>query len=128
MQESAPEQLELKRRLFADIAAAAPEHVVIGSSTSGFSMTEMAVDTPSAHRLVVAHPFNPPYLIPLVEVVGKIRAGERGGYYPLGFDTGVQLQTPLQHVPDDVAAEVEQIAADLISGAIVVERNVDPIE
>ena len=73
MQESAPEQLDLKRRLLADIAAATPEHVVIGSSTSGFGMTEMAVDTASAHRLVVAHPFNPPYLIPLVEVVG----GER---------------------------------------------------
>ena len=73
VQESAPEQLELKRRLLAEIAAAAPEHVVIGSSTSGFGMTEMAVDVGSAHRLVVAHPFNPPYLIPLVEVVG----GER---------------------------------------------------
>ena len=65
---------------------------------------------------------------PLVDVVGRILAGEGGGYYPLGFDTGVQLQTPLQHVPDDVAAEVEQIAADLVSGTIQVERNVDPIE
>ena len=73
VQESAPEQLPLKRRLLADIAAATPEHVVIGSSTSGFGMSEMAVDAGSAHRLVVVHPFNPPYLIPLVEVVG----GER---------------------------------------------------
>jgi carnitine 3-dehydrogenase len=73
VQESAPEQLALKRRLLADIAAATAEHVVIGSSTSGFGMTEMAVDAGSGHRLVVAHPFNPPYLIPLVEVVG----GER---------------------------------------------------
>ena len=73
VQESAPEQLDLKRRLLADIAAATGEQVVIGSSTSGYGMTGMAVDTPSAHRLVVAHPFNPPYLIPLVEVVG----GER---------------------------------------------------
>ena len=73
VQESAPEQLDVKRRLLADIAAAVPEHVVIGSSTSGYGMTEMAVDVASAQRLVVAHPFNPPYLIPLVEVVG----GER---------------------------------------------------
>jgi basic membrane protein A len=65
---------------------------------------------------------------PMVDVVGHILAGEGGGYYPLGFDTGVQLQTPLQHVPDDVAAEVEQIAADLVGGTIQVERNVDPIE
>lgn len=73
VQESAPEQLDLKRRLLADIDAATPEHVVIGSSTSGYGMTEMAVDAVSGHRLVVAHPFNPPYLIPLVEVVGGKR-------------------------------------------------------
>jgi carnitine 3-dehydrogenase len=73
VQESAPEQLGLKRRLLADIAAATPAHVVVGSSTSGYGMTEMAAGTASAHRLVVAHPFNPPYLMPLVEVVG----GER---------------------------------------------------
>jgi carnitine 3-dehydrogenase len=70
VQESAPEQLELKRSLLADIDAATPGHVVIGSSTSGYGMTEMAVRAASGHRLVVAHPFNPPYLIPLVEVVG----------------------------------------------------------
>jgi len=73
VQESAPEQLDLKRRLLADIDAATPEHVVIGSSTSGYGMTEMAVDAVGGHRLVVAHPFNPPYLIPLVEVVGGKR-------------------------------------------------------
>ena len=44
VQESAPEQLDLKRGLLADIDAATPEHVVVASSTSGFGMTEMAVD------------------------------------------------------------------------------------
>jgi carnitine 3-dehydrogenase len=70
VQESAQEQLDVKRGLLAAIDVATPEHVVIASSTSGFGMTEMAVDAASPHRLVVAHPFNPPYLIPLVEVVG----------------------------------------------------------
>ncbi len=70
MQESAPEQLDVKRSLLAAIDAATPEHVVVASSTSGFGMTEMAVEARTPHRLVVAHPFNPPYLIPLVEVVG----------------------------------------------------------
>jgi carnitine 3-dehydrogenase len=70
VQESAPENLDLKRALLADIDAATPEHVVIASSTSGYGMTEMALDATAPHRLVVAHPFNPPYLIPLVEVVG----------------------------------------------------------
>ncbi|MDC7335976.1 3-hydroxyacyl-CoA dehydrogenase NAD-binding domain-containing protein [Streptomyces lydicus] len=77
VQESAPEKLELKRSLLAELAAAAPPGVVIASSTSGYPMTDIqtAADDSAAGagRLVVGHPFNPPYLIPLVEVVG----GER---------------------------------------------------
>jgi carnitine 3-dehydrogenase len=70
VQESAPEDLALKRRLLADISAATPADVVISSSTSGYGMSEMATEADHAERLVVGHPFNPPYLIPLVEVVG----------------------------------------------------------
>ncbi|MDA0564074.1 L-carnitine dehydrogenase [Streptomonospora sp. S1-112] len=70
VQESAPERLELKVDLLAEIDAAAPAHVVVGSSTSGYSMSEMQVRAARPGRLVVGHPFNPPYLVPLVEVVG----------------------------------------------------------
>lgn len=70
VQESAPEDLELKRTLLADIDAVTPADVVISSSTSGYPMTEMQVRCKNPERTVVAHPFNPPYLIPLVEVVG----------------------------------------------------------
>jgi carnitine 3-dehydrogenase len=73
VQESAPERLELKRELLAAIDRAAPPEAVIGSSTSGFAMTEIQTDAPGAARMVVGHPFNPPYLIPLVEVVGGAR-------------------------------------------------------
>ncbi|MFG2888804.1 3-hydroxyacyl-CoA dehydrogenase NAD-binding domain-containing protein [Streptomyces sp. NPDC048248] len=70
VQESAPEKLELKRSLLAELAAATRPGVVIASSTSGYPMTDMQTDAEDAGRLVVGHPFNPPYLIPLVEVVG----------------------------------------------------------
>jgi carnitine 3-dehydrogenase len=70
VQESAPEDLQLKRRLLADIDAVTPDGVSISSSTSGYPMTEMQVDCAHPERTVVGHPFNPPYLIPLVEVVG----------------------------------------------------------
>ena len=70
VQESVPERLELKRQVLAAIDAALPAGIVIGSSTSGFSMTEMQTLALHPARLVVGHPFNPPYLIPLVEVVG----------------------------------------------------------
>ncbi|MEU8781469.1 3-hydroxyacyl-CoA dehydrogenase NAD-binding domain-containing protein [Streptomyces sp. NPDC048637] len=70
VQESAPEQLELKRSLLAELAAATRPGVVIASSTSGYPMSDMQTAAEDAGRLVVGHPFNPPYLIPLVEVVG----------------------------------------------------------
>ncbi|MFD9025801.1 3-hydroxyacyl-CoA dehydrogenase NAD-binding domain-containing protein [Streptomyces parvulus] len=73
VQESAPENLDLKRDLLARLDAATPPGVVIASSTSGYPMTEMQTTAADPSRLVVGHPFNPPYLIPLVEVVG----GER---------------------------------------------------
>lgn len=70
VQESAPETLELKQDLLYRIDAATPSGVVISSSTSGFPMTDMQCGSSTPGRLVVGHPFNPPYLIPLVEVVG----------------------------------------------------------
>ncbi len=70
VQESAPENLDLKVRLLADIDAATPPHVVVASSTSGFGTSELQAGCGHAERVVVGHPFNPPYLIPLVEVVG----------------------------------------------------------
>jgi carnitine 3-dehydrogenase len=70
VQESAPEQLELKVRLLADLDAATPPRVVVASSTSGFGTSELQAGCVRPERVVVGHPFNPPYLIPLVEVVG----------------------------------------------------------
>ena len=70
VQESAPEDLDLKRELLARIDDLAAPEVVIASSTSGYGMSEMQVRCARPERTVVGHPFNPPYLIPLVEVVG----------------------------------------------------------
>ncbi|MER7658863.1 3-hydroxyacyl-CoA dehydrogenase NAD-binding domain-containing protein [Streptomyces albidoflavus] len=70
VQESAPEKLDLKRDLLTRLDAAMPPGVVIASSTSGYPMTDMQTTAADPSRLVVGHPFNPPYLIPLVEVVG----------------------------------------------------------
>jgi carnitine 3-dehydrogenase len=70
VQESTPENLAAKIQVLSEIDAAAPGDVVVASSTSGFAMTDMQVSCARPGRFVVGHPFNPPYLIPLVEVVG----------------------------------------------------------
>lgn len=70
VQESSPEVLEAKRALLAQIDKATSPDVIVASSTSGLLMTDMAVDCMNPGRFLVGHPFNPPYLIPLVEVCG----------------------------------------------------------
>ena len=73
VQENAPENGPVKRKVLADVDRAARPGVIIASSTSGFAMTMLQADCEHPERCVVGHPFNPPYLIPVVEVVG----GER---------------------------------------------------
>jgi carnitine 3-dehydrogenase len=73
IQESTREDGPMKTRILAEIDAVADLATIVASSTSGFAMTMLQQDAVHAERLVVGHPFNPPYLIPLVEVVG----GER---------------------------------------------------
>lgn len=65
---------------------------------------------------------------PLKEIVQKIMAGQKGGYYPLGFDTGVAIQFPLRNVSEELNKEIQQLVADIESGKIKVEKNIQPIE
>ncbi|MCY4284627.1 MAG: 3-hydroxyacyl-CoA dehydrogenase NAD-binding domain-containing protein [Thiotrichales bacterium] len=70
IQESVPERLDLKRMVLAEIDAAAPPEAVIASSTSGLRPSDMQRDLAHPGRMLVGHPFNPVYLLPLVEIVG----------------------------------------------------------
>jgi carnitine 3-dehydrogenase len=73
IQENIPEQLELKQRMLAEVSRSAAPEVIIASSTSGLTPSDLQRDMSSPERFCVAHPFNPVYLLPLVELVG----GER---------------------------------------------------
>ncbi len=138
VQESAPERLELKRRVLADIDRAAPRGVVIASSTSGYGVSEMETEvTRVPERMIVGHPFNPPYLIPLVEVAGGNRTDpaatewaaafyRRAGKFVLSLDrevpgfVGNRLQEALWrealHMVAAGEASVEQIDAAIREG------------
>jgi carnitine 3-dehydrogenase len=70
VQESAPERLELKQSILTRASAAADPSVVFGTSTSGLLPTEIQRGMHHPERLVVGHPFNPVYLLPLVEICG----------------------------------------------------------
>ena len=73
IQENIPEQLELKQRILAKASRAAPADVVIASSTSGLLPSDLQREMTAPERFLVAHPFNPVYLLPLVELVGGQR-------------------------------------------------------
>ena len=76
IQENIPEQLALKQRMLAEVSRLAPAEVIIASSTSGLTPTDLQRDMVSPERFLVAHPFNPVYLLPLVELVGGERTAQ----------------------------------------------------
>ena len=73
VQENGPESLEQKQRIYAELDRVASSETILASSTSAIDMTEIARDLAGASRCVVAHPVNPPHVVPVVEVLG----GER---------------------------------------------------
>jgi len=75
--EAAPEDLDLKRRIFADVAAAAPAHAILATNTSSLPISDIARDNDAAARIVGMHFFNPVPLMKLLElVVGEQTAEE----------------------------------------------------
>lgn len=112
VQESAPERLETKVALLAEIAAAAPPHVVVASSTSGYAMTEMQTAAATPERLVVGHPFNPPYLAPLVEVVGGEQTADWATSWASDFYTeaGKTVITMDRELPGFIGNRIQEAA------------------
>ncbi len=68
--ESVPEQLDIKQAVYAEIEQSAPDDAIITSSTSGIMPSDLQAKMRAPQRLLVAHPFNPVYLLPMVELVG----------------------------------------------------------
>ncbi|MCB9136027.1 MAG: thioesterase family protein [Anaerolineales bacterium] len=108
IQENVPERLPLKIATLTAIDAAAPPDSLIASSTSGYGMTEMAVNIRHPERCVVAHPFNPPYLMPVVEVVAGAQTSP--AYHQRAVDiyrlTGKQPLKLTKEIPGFVADRI----------------------
>ena len=112
VQESVPETLEVKRPLHAQMDAWADADVVIASSTSGLLPSDFQADCRHPERVVVGHPFNPVYLLPLVEVVGGARTSvER-------IDEAVAFYADLGMHPLKVRNEVAGFLSDRLQEAL----------
>jgi len=112
IQESAPERLELKQALLAEADAAAAPDVVIGSSTSGLLPTQIAANMTNPERFVVGHPFNPVYLLPLVEVCG----GDKTALW--AADRATEIYESIGMRPLRVRKEIDGFVADRLMEAL----------
>jgi carnitine 3-dehydrogenase len=112
VQESAPEREPLKRELLAMASRAAPADVVFATSTSGLLPTRLQADMAHPERLTVGHPFNPVYLLPLVEVCG----GERTAPYAL--QRAAEVYRSLGMRPLVLRREVDGFVADRLLEAL----------
>lgn len=110
VQESIPERLDIKLSLYAEIEPLLSADAVIGSSTSGFTPTQLRAALQVPQRLVVAHPFNPVYLLPLVELV----AGDNS----LVVDRASSILRSIGMHPLLVRAEIDAHLADRFLEAV----------
>lgn len=115
VQECAPEQVELKRALFAELARLAPTDAILASASSALPASSFAADIAGRERCLVAHPGNPPYLIPLIEIVPAPFTD------PIVADRAAELFSAAGLVPVRVAKEVEGFVFNRLQGAVLRE-------
>jgi carnitine 3-dehydrogenase len=131
VQESIPERVGLKHALYAQIEPVLAPATVVGSSTSGLTLTELQAGWRDPSPLVLGHPFNPPHLVPLVEVMGNERTGAdvvaraRAFYESVGKVTiEVRREVP-GHVANRLQAALWREAISLVSQGVATVEDVD---
>jgi 3-hydroxyacyl-CoA dehydrogenase len=109
VQENGPERPDFKIRLFADMDAATPVDSLIASSSSGITPSVMQSECKHPERVVVGHPFNPPHVIPLVEVVGGSKTSPDALKQAMKFYASIGKKPILLHkeMPGHVANRLQ---------------------
>jgi len=131
IQESATEDYDIKKRVLADAERAAPEGAIIASSSSGLLMTQLQKALTRPEQTLIAHPFNPPHLVPLVELVpGEETSGATLDrvcefFVTLGkVPVRLKKETP-GHIANRLAAALWREAIDLVASGVADVEEVD---
>jgi len=127
-QENAPEDAALKRDLFERIEAAAPPTAILASSTSALTWSDIAPGLRAPERLITAHPFNPPHLVPLVEIyaVDDAAAQRAEALYAAAGRVPVRLRKDAPgHVANRLASALWREAAYMVEAGIADVSAID---
>src|SRR5260370_24808234 len=132
VQENGPERIDFKQKLYGELDQMLPPDVIIASSSSGLTMSEIQKGARShPERCVIAHPFNPPHLIPLVEIVGGAKTSEEtirraAEFYTSIGQRTVRLNKELPgHVANRLQAALGREVYYLVSEGVVSAADVD---
>jgi carnitine 3-dehydrogenase len=131
VQENGPERADLKTRVFAELDALTPPEVLLCSSTSSIMMSVIQAECRHPERCVIGHPFNPPHLIPLVEVVGGRKTSPAAlaramAFYRAVGKRPIQLHKEMPgHVANRLQAALWREAAHLVNEGVVSVGDVD---
>jgi ketoreductase RED1 len=133
VQENVPERLDLKQRVWAAVEDAAPGDALFASASSALPATAIAERMRRPERLVIGHPFNPPHLVPLVEVVPGARTDPAVVERAIAFyrAIGKRPQLVKKEVPGFVANRLQAAlfreAVHLVAEGVVTEQELDDI-
>ncbi|WP_246658160.1 3-hydroxyacyl-CoA dehydrogenase NAD-binding domain-containing protein [Rhizobium sp. FKY42] len=128
IQENAPENVPLKRQLYADIEATAPQDVTIASSTSSLVWSDLIAEMADPSRLITAHPFNPPHLMPLVELFGidSDRMDAAADFYRSVGRHPVRLKREaVGHIANRLSSALWREAVNMVSEGIADVSDID---
>jgi carnitine 3-dehydrogenase len=133
VQENGPERIDVKRDLLAKISAAVSSDSLIATSSSGIQLTDIQDAAAYPERVVLGHPFNPPHLIPLVEVVGGRLTSEDAVKKALAFYESIgkkpiHIRREIKgHVADRLQAALWREAFYLVEQGIASVEDVDTV-
>ena len=132
VQENGPERIDFKQKLYGQLDQLLPPEVIIASSSSGLKMSEIQSGAAShPERCVIAHPFDPPHLIPLVEIVGGAKTSEATFRRAAEFYTSIGQRTVRlnKEMPGHVANRLQAALARevyyLVAEGVVSAADVD---
>jgi 3-hydroxyacyl-CoA dehydrogenase len=132
VQENGPERIDFKKKLYGQLDELLPPDVIIASSSSGLTMSEIQSGAAShPERCVIAHPFNPPHLVPLVEIVGGAKTSEATIRRAAEFYTSIGQRTVRlnKEMPGHVANRLQAALARevyyLVAEGVVSAADVD---